>query len=119
MADELFALRHEAEEAVDRLWFIGAFEEVDRTDISLSTRLHIRPGIFVQMFYGAKSGSLYLALIEGERRLFGIDRESGEWHLHPYGAVERHEPLPQGLEPKPLLEFLARVEDLLLEHDLL
>mgnify|MGYP003380877302 CR=1 FL=1 len=60
-----------------------------------------------------------LALIEGERRLFGIDRESGEWHLHPYGAVERHEPLPQGLEPKPLLEFLARVEDLLLEHDLL
>lgn len=119
MADELFVLRHEAAEAVDGFWFISAFEEVDRTDISLSIRLHIRPGLFVQMFYGAKSGALYLALIEGERRLFGIDRESGEWHLHPYDAVERHELLSQGLGPKPLLRFLARVEDLLLEYDLL
>jgi hypothetical protein len=119
MADELFALRHEVEEAVGRFWFIGAYEEVERTDISLSMRLHIRPGLFVQVFCGAKSGSLYLALIEGERRLFGIDRESGEWHLHPYNAVERHESLSQGLGPKPLLRFLARVEDLLLEHALL
>lgn len=119
MADDLSGFRHEAVEAVDRLWFINAFEEVDRTDISLSIRLHIRPGLFVQMFYGKKSGSLYLALIEGERRLFGMDRESGEWHLHPYGAAEKHEPLQPGLEPKPLLTFLARVEDLLLEHDLL
>lgn len=119
MAEELFALRHEVEEAVGRFWFIGAYEEVECTDISLSMRLHIRPGLFVQVFCGAKSGSLYLALIEGERRLFGIDRESGEWHLHPYGTVERHEPLPQGLEPKPLLKFLAQVEDLLIEHDLL
>lgn len=41
------------------------------------------------------------------------------WHLHPYDAVERHESLSQGLGPKPLLRFLARVEELLLEHDLL
>lgn len=119
MADELLALRHEATEAVDHFWFISAVEEIDRTDISLSIRLHIRPGLFVQMFYGAKSGSLYLALIEGERRLFDVDRESDEWHLHPYDAVEKHEPLPQGLGPKPLLKFLAQVEDLLIEHDLL
>jgi len=38
---------------------------------------------------------------------------------HPYSAVDAHEPLPRGLGPKPLLRFLARVEDLLLEHDLL
>jgi len=36
-----------------------------------------------------------------------------------YEAVETHEPLSQGLDPKPLLRFLARVEALLLEHDLL
>ena len=64
MADELAVLRHEAVKAADRLWFINAFEEVDRTDISLSIRLHIRPGLFVQMFCGAESGSLYLTLIE-------------------------------------------------------
>lgn len=119
MADRLLEIRHEAEEAFDSLWFIGGITEIERTDITLSVRLHIRPGLFVQVFLGTKSNSPYLALIEGERRRFGIDRESGEWHLHPYDAVERHELLPQGLEPKPLLRFLARVEDLLTKYDLL
>jgi hypothetical protein len=119
MADELLELRREAEEAADRTWFIGVLEEIARTDITLSVRLHIRPGLFVQIFLGTKSDSLYLALIEGDRRLYGIDREAGEWHVHPYAAVERHEPLLPGLEPKPILRFLARVEDLLLEHELL
>jgi len=59
------------------------------------------------------------ALIEGGRRIFGIDRDADEWHVHPYKAPHTHEPLPDGLEPKPLLKFLARVEDLLLQHDLL
>ncbi len=60
-----------------------------------------------------------MALIEGRQRLFGIDREGSIWHMHPYEAVERHEILAEGLEPKPLMTFLARVEYLLLEHDLL
>lgn len=60
-----------------------------------------------------------MALIEARQRIFGIDYEGGAWHIHPYGAVERHEPLKDGWGPKPLLQFLARVEDLLLEHDLL
>ena len=58
MADELLELRHEAEEASDSLWFIGALEEIERTDITLSTRLHIRPRLFVQVFLGTKSDSL-------------------------------------------------------------
>jgi hypothetical protein len=60
-----------------------------------------------------------LALIESGQRIFGIDWEGGEWHLHPCDAPDKHQPLPEGLEPRPLLKFLARVEDLLLEHDLL
>lgn len=59
------------------------------------------------------------ALIERRQRIFGIDREGGEWHLHPYDTPDKHELLPEGLEPKPLLKFLARVEDLLLQYDLL
>jgi hypothetical protein len=62
---------------------------------------------------------VWLALIEGGQRIFGVDREGGEWHLHPYNTPDKHEPLPEGLEPRPLLRFLARVEDLLLEYDLL
>lgn len=79
----------------------------------------IRDGLFVQLFFGEKSQSLYMALIEGRQRLFGIDREDGVWHMHPYEAVERHETMDKGLEPKPLMTFLARVEHLLMEHDLL
>jgi len=107
MADELCEFRREAEEAADRTWFIRALEERERTDITLSLRLHIRPALFVQIFLGTRSGSLYLALIEGGRRLYGIDREADEWHVHPYEAVERHEPLPQGLEPKPIHRFFG------------
>ncbi|MBM4461114.1 MAG: hypothetical protein FJ011_25720, partial [Chloroflexi bacterium] len=39
MADELRKLRREAEEAADRFWFIGALEEMERTDITLSIRM--------------------------------------------------------------------------------
>ena len=109
----------EAQEALDRVWFVQSVEETERTDYTLSIRLWIRSDLFVQAFAGKLSNSLYFALIQGDRRIFGIDRESGEWHLHPFGAPHTHELVPEGLEPKPLLKFLARVGVLLLEHDLL
>jgi len=115
----LLELRREAEDALERVWFIASLEEIERTDVTLALRLHIQRDLFVQVFSGVTSGSLYLALIEGGRRVFGIDREADEWHIHPYAAVERHRPLPEGLGPKPLLKFLARVEELLLEHGML
>lgn len=119
MTNRLRELRAEAIESVDKVWFVQAIEETERTDITLSLRLSIRHDLFVQVFVGAKSNTLYMALIEGKQRIFGIDCDDGEWHIHPYEAVERHEPLPEKLEPKPLLKFLARVERLLLEKDIL
>jgi len=112
-------LRSEAQEALAKVWFVQSVEETERTEHTLSLRLHIRPALFVQVFMGEGSGSMYFTLIQGGRRVFGIDREAGEWHLHPYDAPENHEPLPEGLELRPLLSFLARVEDLLLQHALL
>ncbi len=112
-------IRSEAEEALRRVWFIQSIEEEERSDISLSLRLAIRPGLFVQVFVGERSGSLYMALIEGKRRIFGIDREADEWHSHPFHVPEKHEPLNDDLSHKPLLRFLARVEDIIVEQDLL
>jgi hypothetical protein len=109
----------EAREALERVWFVQALEETERTDLTLSLRLYVRSDLFVQAFAGELSGSLYFALIEGERRIFGIDREAGEWHTHPHASPHTHELLSEGLGPKPLLEFLARVEELLLQQDLL
>lgn len=64
------SIRSEAEDALKRVWFIQSIEEVERSDISLSLRLAIRPGLFVQVFVGERSGSLFMALIEGRRRIF-------------------------------------------------
>ncbi|HEX7592988.1 MAG TPA: hypothetical protein VF429_02360 [Anaerolineae bacterium] len=112
-------LRRQAQDALERVWFVQSVEETERTDRTLSLRLHIRSGLFVQVFFGEASESLYLALIQDRRRIFGIDRVMSEWHLHPYDAPDTHEPLAEGLEPQPLLKFLARVEDLLLQYVLL
>jgi hypothetical protein len=60
-----------------------------------------------------------MALVEGRRRIYGLDREGAEWHVHPFETADRHEPLPQGLGPKPLLSFLSRVEELLVKTALL
>lgn len=63
----LFELCREAEDALENVWFIASLEEIERTDITLSLRLYIRRDLFVQVFSGVSSGSLYLALIEGGR----------------------------------------------------
>ena len=112
-------LHGEALEALESVWFVQSLQETERTDFTLSLRLHIRPGMFVQALIGERSGSPYFALIERGRRIFGVDRHGGECHLHPYDSPERHKHLSEGPEPRPLLAFLARVDDLLLEHDLL
>lgn len=112
-------LRSEAKEAFERIWFIQSVGVVERTDQTLSIRLMIRADLFVQAFVGEITGSLYFALIEGRQRIFGVDRDAGEWHVHPFGEPEEHLPLAEGMEPKPLMTFLSQVEKLLLEQDLL
>ena len=113
------SLLSEAREACHEIWFVQSLELNARTDYTLSLRLHIRPGLFVQAFAGEITNSLYFALIEGNQRIYGIDRESGYWHLHPLKAPHSHEPFDEGLGPKPLLSFLSKVEKLLVDNELL
>jgi hypothetical protein len=112
-------LRTEAFDALDEFWFVQSVQNVESTVYHFALRLHIAPEFFVQAFLGKQSETLYFALIKDEQRIFGIDREDNEWHVHPYGESDHHEPLSQGLEPKPLLRFLARVEQLIMEHNIL
>ena len=58
-------LLSEAQEALDGVWFVQRVEEVERTDFTISLRLYIRHNLFIQVFLGERSGSLYFALIEG------------------------------------------------------
>ena len=108
-----------AQEAYQKIWFVQSLDVFERTDQTLSIRLKIKTGLFVHAFIGEITGALYFALIEGHQRIFGMDREAGEWHEHPFGAPEKHRQLEKGLEPKPLLKFLSRVEKILLEENLI
>ena len=112
------SLLTEARLAHEKVWFVQSFEVCDNTDFTLSLRLYIRRELFVQVFIGEMTGSLYFALIEGNQRIFGIDRESDQWHLHPFGKPHKHE-FYTGLGPKPLSSFLSKIERILVENDLL
>ena len=114
--DELWL---EAHEALNKTWSVQSVEELSRIDHTVVMRLNIQPGTFINAYLSERSDTLSFALIKDEQRIFGIDREDDEWHMHPYGESGQHEPLPQGLEPKPLLRFLAKVEQLILNHNIL
>ena len=106
-------------DALDEFWFAQSVQDISSTVYHFALRLHIAPGVFVHAFLGKLSDSLSFALIKDDQRIFGIDREGDSWHMHPYGESDRHELLPQGLEPKPLLRFLARVEQLIMDYNII
>ncbi len=116
---ELDTIRREAEEAAQRAWFVQTIEDRSRSDNTLSLRLVIHPGLFIQIFFGERSGSLYMALVDGKQRIFGVDREMGQWHVHPLHATEKHEALTDEYHQRPIWRFLRAVEDLILDHDLI
>jgi len=113
------SLLSEAESAHEKLWFVQSLDVCVRTDSTLSLRLNIRPDLFVHVFIGEMTGSLYFALIEGNQRIFGIDREADHWHCHPFEKPHKHQHFSPGLGPKPLLAFMSRVEKVLVENNLL
>lgn len=112
-------LEAEAQEALGHVWFVQRLEITARTDLTFAVRLYLRDDLFVQAFLGERSGALYLALIEGNQRIFGLDSEAGVWHRHPYDNPDRHEILPDSPGPRPLLVFLAEVEEILMAHSML
>jgi len=108
----------ELEESERRFWFIQR-SEAERTDEAIRLRLIISEALFVQVFLSEATGRFSLVLIQGRERLYARDGEGGTWHLHPFGAPSVHQPVPEGISPRPLLQFLVEVEELLLANDLM
>jgi hypothetical protein len=109
----------EATEAKDRFWFVQSLEVVERTAQTITLHFIIRPTLFVQVYYSVRSGRFNFALIGASGRLYGRDREHGQWHLHPFGQSHLHEPTPEGMSPQPIHQFLTEVETILIENDLI
>jgi len=50
----------------------------------VSGRAYIDAGLFLEFYFNEQTGTMALALIEGQGRIWGIDRDNIRgWHLHP------------------------------------
>jgi hypothetical protein len=112
-------LRQELREAEQRLWFIQQIVEPEELDDAVKARLDIRENLFVQVFFSETTGRTSFALVLGTQRIFGRDCEQGQWHEHPYAGPPVHQPVPEGMSPRPLLQFLVDVERILIDNDLI
>jgi hypothetical protein len=105
--------------AKDQFWFIEAVEVIERTDSTITIHFTINTDLFIQIFLSERSSRLSFALIGKSGRLYGRDREHNFWHMHPFENPESHESTPEGMSPKPVVQFLTEVEEILVNNDLI
>lgn len=72
----------------------------------INVRVNLVTGEFIDTFYNEQTSTVAFALIRGEERIFGADNTGG-WHIHPFDAPARHDPLPG---PMTFAEFVAAIE---------
>jgi hypothetical protein len=73
---------------------------------SISLRIGITSGGFIDAFYNELTDTMAFAFIREGHRLFGADNTGG-WHTHPFADPSRHDPLA---EPLSFAEFVGEIE---------
>ena len=76
------------------------------TPASISIRVHVFGGGFIDAFHNELTGTTAFALVQEGHRVFGADNTGG-WHVHPFADPNLHEPMP-GLVS--FAEFVAEIE---------
>jgi hypothetical protein len=71
---------------------------VDRTENTLTMLIEIDVDLAVHIYINTKKSKLNMALVWQRRRIFGIDREGGSLHVHPFDAPDTHQTTTQDLE---------------------
>jgi hypothetical protein len=117
--DTIDQLLLEASEALDQFWFVQRLEITERTDKTVTVQLVIDQDLRVQAFLSQRSDRLSLALIGPAGRLYGVDRQQGQWLRHALANPEHHEPIPEGMSQRPLLQFMSEVQEILLTEEMI
>ncbi|MEZ4768799.1 MAG: hypothetical protein R2844_10300 [Caldilineales bacterium] len=117
--DEIDGLILEAQAASDRFWYVQSLKVSERTDATLTLHLLISDHLFVQIFFSNRSQRLSLALVGPGGRVYGRDREAGVWHMHRFEDADHHHPTPEGMSASVVAQFLAEVEEILVNNDLI
>ncbi len=77
---------------------------VDRTKSTQTLLIEIDVDLAVHIYINTKKAKLNMALVWQRSRIFGIDREGGLLHVHPFDAPETHQQTSQQFE---IHEFLS------------
>ena len=57
---------------------------------TLSVRVFLSDGTFVNAFYNLVTGKVAFAWIRDRTRLYGKDNAKMGWHAHPFGSPKSH-----------------------------
>lgn len=57
---------------------------IDETDVTLISRLGFPFDAFIQIYANTKKEKLNMALVVADERIYGIDKEGGFYHEHPF-----------------------------------
>lgn len=73
---------------------------------SISIRVPLTVGNFIDIFYNRQSDRIAYALIESGNRIFGADNTGG-WHIHPFDDPANYLPLASAMT---FAEFIKEIE---------
>ena len=85
----------------------------DQSQHVLKARLYVSPNLFVQVYRNDRFDTTNLVLVHDDRRIFGRDQLSGDWHRHPADDPAIHDASAEGQRSVSLDEFLDEVEAVL------
>ena len=108
----------EIEEVSQRFPFILEIIKLDETKYSVKYLLMIAEDLFVQVYRNVRSGTIGLALVYHGQRLYGRDREDGQWHRHPFENPLEHDFSAEGSREVSVEEFLEEVQEILEREEL-
>ncbi len=68
---------------------------LDFTDITLISRIGFSFEIFIQIYINVRKDKVNMALVVADERIYGIDKEGGIYHEHPFENPALHIPAEQ------------------------
>ncbi|MFZ3091827.1 MAG: hypothetical protein WA240_14560 [Nitrospirota bacterium] len=63
---------------------------LDFTDITLISRIGFSQEVFMQIYANIKKEKINMALVIAGERIYGIDKEGGFYHEHPFENPAHH-----------------------------
>lgn len=82
---------------------------LDFTDVTLISRIGFSYEIFMQIYTNVKKEKLNMAFIVAGERIYGIDKEGGFYHEHPFENPSLH----ASSEPVDIENFVVKSLEML------